>query len=83
MRIPCPFCGERGIAEFAYAGDASRRRPAMEAPQEAWVEYVYLRTNPAGPHREYWYHEAGCRLVLIVERDTRTHAVGAVTAAGS
>jgi sarcosine oxidase subunit delta len=75
MRLPCPFCGERGLEEFAYGGDASVTRPAADAVQQDWVEYVYLRTNPAGRHREYWYHEAGCRLWLTVERDTRTHAI--------
>ena len=38
-------------------------------------DYVYLRDNPAGPHRELWYHAGGCRAWLIVGRDTRTHAI--------
>ena len=75
MRLPCPFCGERGIEEFAYLGDASRMRPPEDADQAAWVDYVYLRDNPAGPHRELWYHASACRQVLTVERDTRTHAI--------
>ena len=24
MRIPCPYCGERGNEEFSYLGDADR-----------------------------------------------------------
>jgi sarcosine oxidase subunit delta len=75
MRLPCPFCGERGLEEFSYGGDASVTRPAADALPQDWVDYVYLRTNPAGPHREYWYHAAGCRLWMTVERDTRTHAI--------
>jgi sarcosine oxidase subunit delta len=75
MRLACPFCGERGMEEFSYAGDASLTRPATDADQAAWVEYVYLRTNPAGLHSEFWYHAAGCRRMLRVERDTRTHDI--------
>lgn len=81
MRIPCPHCGERDASEFTYLGDATKRRPAPDAPFEAMVDYVYLRDNPAGSHREFWYHAAGCHAWLIVTRDTRTHAVGAVESA--
>ncbi len=81
MRIPCPYCGERSLEEFSYRGDASLTRPANggERPTEAWTDYVYIRDNPAGPHREHWFHGGGCRSWLVVERDTRTHAIGAVS----
>ena len=46
---------------------------------QAFHDYVYLRDNPAGPHRELWYHGSGCRAWLVVTRDTRTHAILAVT----
>ena len=77
MRIPCPCCGERGLEEFTYHGDANARRPTDggAAPTEEWVDYVYLRDNPAGQHRELWYHGAGCRLWLVVARDTRDHSI--------
>lgn len=75
MRIPCPFCGSREVGEFVYRGDASPRRPAAD-DEEAFFDYVYLRDNPAGPLREYWYHAQGCRSWIVVERDTRTHAIG-------
>jgi len=77
MRIPCPFCGSRDLQEFAYLGDATGVRPDPAAPDaaQAFHDYVHLRANPAGPHREYWYHAAGCRSWLVVERDTRDHAV--------
>ena len=78
MRIPCPCCGERGVEEFAYLGDATVVRPAPDAPAASWVDYVYLRDNPAGAHNELWYHSAGCHLWLAVTRDTRSHAVLAV-----
>ena len=59
MRIPCPHCGERGHEEFLYLGDAGARRPdgtaeakAGEPASRAWMDYVYLRPNLAGVHRE-------------------------------
>jgi len=77
MRIPCPFCGERESAEFAYLGDASVRRPDPAAPEAAtaFFEAVYLRDNPAGEHAELWYHAFGCRQWLRVTRNTRTHEI--------
>jgi sarcosine oxidase subunit delta len=75
MRLTCPFCGPRGIEEFTYMGDATLQRPATDAEPTAWVDYVYLRQNPAGPHAELWYHTAACRQFLQVNRDTRTHAI--------
>ena len=79
MRIPCPHCGERDVQEFAYLGDAGPRRPdGLSAAIEAMHDYVYLRDNPAGPHRELWQHVAGCRAWLVVTRDTRTHAIETV-----
>ena len=82
MRIPCPHCGERDVQEFAYLGDAGPRRPdGLSTAIEAMHAYVYLRDNPAGPHRELWQHAAGCRAWLVVTRDTRIHAItGAVPA---
>ncbi len=84
MRIPCPYCGERDAQEFSYLGDATVVRPDGTAPDAlgAFHDYVYLRDNPAGPHREYWHHVAGCRSWLIVTRDTRSHEVTAAELAG-
>ena len=83
MRIDCPYCGLRGHDEFAYYGDAAPRRPDPAQPdaEQAFGEYVYLRDNLAGLHRELWYHAQGCQAWLIVERDTRTHAIGRVITA--
>lgn len=69
MLIPCPFCGSRDANEFSYLGDAGvpRDKPNADA--------VYIRPNPMGRHRELWQHLSGCRLWLVVTRDTRTHEV--------
>ncbi|HVX99460.1 MAG TPA: sarcosine oxidase subunit delta [Pseudorhodoplanes sp.] len=82
MRIPCPHCGTRALEEFVYLGDATKRRPdGMGAREDEVFDYVYIRANPAGPHREYWYHAAGCRSWLVVTRNTRTHEIGEVVCA--
>ncbi len=78
MLIRCPWCGERDLSEFYYGGDATLKRPAEDAGPKAWHDYVYLRDNPKGPHRELWQHSAGCREFLVVTRDTLTHAIGDV-----
>ena len=77
MRIPCPFCGPRGNEEFTYLGDASVRRPDLNAPgaTAAFHDYVYLRDNPSWAHQELWYHGGGCRSWMIVTRNTRTHEI--------
>lgn len=74
LLIPCPWCGPRAQVEFTYGG-ATVQRPASDAPVAAWVEFVYLRDNPAGPHDELWLHGAGCRQWFRVRRDTRTHEI--------
>lgn len=84
MRIPCPHCGARDVQEFSYLGAADPQRPdGMDASEAAMTEYVYQRENPAGPHRELWYHAAGCRAWLVVTRDTRTHEISGATPARS
>jgi heterotetrameric sarcosine oxidase delta subunit len=88
MRITCRYCGPRSVSEFVYRGDATVARPnadpsqVLDAPaRQRWVDYVYLRENPAGVHRELWQHTAGCRAWLVVTRDTATHAISGVEAA--
>ncbi len=78
LRINCPWCGPRNEDEFSYGGDASLERPADDASQDDWYDYVYTRDNPAGRHREYWHHVGGCRAWLVVERDTVTHEIFSV-----
>jgi heterotetrameric sarcosine oxidase delta subunit len=75
LLLPCPWCGARNQVEFTYGCDATLRRPAPDAPEAAWVDYVYVRDNPCGPHDERWLHASGCRRWFVVRRDTRTHAV--------
>jgi methylglutamate dehydrogenase subunit B len=77
MRIPCPHCGTRDLREFSYLGDAKPARPDPNSLNaiDRFNTYVYVRDNPLGQHSELWYHSAGCQAWLVVERDTRTHAI--------
>ena len=78
MIINHPHLGPRDAAEFTILGDAGLlKRPDWQADDadDAFYNYLYLRDNPAGLHRELWFHEYGDRSWLIVTRDTVTHAV--------
>ena len=78
MLIDHPLLGPRDAAEFTVKGDASLiDRPNWEADDAAehFIDYLYLRDNPAGEHRELWYHEQGDRSWLVVTRNTLTHEV--------
>lgn len=78
MLIPHPLLGPRDAQEFTYLGDARliERPDGMgEDALAAFNDYVYLRDNPAGLHRELWFHEQGDRSWLIVTRDTVTHRI--------
>ncbi len=78
MIINHPHLGPRDASEFTILGDASLiNRPDWQAgdADDAFYNYQYLRDNPAGLHRELWFHEQGDRSWLLVTRDTVTHAV--------
>ena len=83
MLIPCPICGPRDHGEFIYGGDATVARPDIaDRDPTHWAAYVYDRENPRGAHREYWHHVHGCRLFMVVTRDTATHDVSEATLVG-
>ncbi len=78
MIIEHPLLGPRDAAEFTYLGDAAMiHRPDWQAEDALaqFTTYGYLRDNPAGPHRELWFHEQGDRSWLVVTRDTTTHEI--------
>lgn len=81
MIINHPLLGPRDAAEFVYLGDANLiNRPDPEGADapDKFYEYMYLRDNPAGEHRELWYHEQGDRSWLVITRNTVTHAISKV-----
>lgn len=80
--IPCPHCGPRNASEFAYRGESKARPdPATAGPGE-WRDYLYNHANPAGWTTEGWYHRAGCRRFIQVERHSLTNQVRAARPAG-
>src|SRR5215469_12375551 len=82
MLIECPWCGPRGHVEFTYAGDATIQRPAPDAGEAAFADYVYLRDNRRGPHSELWHHTGGCRRFVEVQRNSLTHEITGTSAPG-
>ncbi len=78
MIIPHPHLGCRDSSEFVYKGDADlifRPKKDINTSQLEFHNYLYLCNNPAGEHRELWYHEQGDRSWLVVTRDTLTHEI--------
>ena len=78
MIINHPILGPRDASEFVYLGDASLiNRPHKDEAnaQEKFYQYLYLRENVAGVHKELWYHEQGDRSWLVVTRNTNTHEI--------
>ncbi|MAB87116.1 MAG: sarcosine oxidase subunit delta [Rhodobacteraceae bacterium] len=76
MNIPCPFCGPRNEAEFAFGGPVKPHRPDPNAVSEVeWTQYITTVPNPLGPVEERWWHVKGCGTWLTIWRDTRTHDI--------
>ncbi len=78
MIIHHPLLGPRDAQEFTFLGAATLiERPDWQAEdaQEQFHDYLHLRDNPAGEHRELWFHETGDRSWLVVTRNTLTHEI--------
>lgn len=73
FEIDCPNCGRRSYHEYSFGGEL--RPYDRDADPETDFESVWLRENVAGPQRERWFHYAGCRRWLTLERDTRTNEI--------
>lgn len=72
LLITCPYCGPRAESEFSYGGEAHIARPldTDALTDEQWGDYLFMRKNPKGQHREQWMHAAGCRRWFNAERNT-------------
>ena len=83
MIINHPLLGPRNATEFVYLGDAALidRPDGKTADIEMLHNYLHLRDNPAGHHRELWYHEHGDRSWVVVTRNTVTHEITEVALA--
>ncbi len=85
LLISCPFCGARAETEFSYGGEAGIQRPQdPDALSDAeWADYLFMRKNPRGIHRELWNHAQGCRRWFEAERDTASYTITATRTLGS
>ena len=75
--IECPWCGERDESEFNCVGEAHIARPleTEKMNDQDWADYLFMRSNPKGLHREQWLHAAGCRRYFNAERDTVSYRI--------
>ena len=72
--ITCPICGKRNAYEFRFGNEERGPRPSGDGvtPRE-WCDYVHMRSNVAGPQKEWWVHKDGCGAWFTIWRDTRTN----------
>ena len=79
LLIDCPYCGQRPELEFTYGGEAHVVRPPDPAAvsDEAWADFLYMRTNPRGVHAERWRHVHGCARFFNALRDTGSDMIRA------
>ena len=73
--LTCPNCGARNVSEFRNGGETNKRPDVNTTTSDAWADYLYMRSNPNGVIREWWYHRAGCGCWFIAERHTKTHDI--------
>ena len=77
LLIECPWCGPRDEIEFSCGGEAHRVRPSDPSTlsDAEWAEFLFMRSNPKGVHKERWVHTHGCRRWFNLERDTVTYRI--------
>jgi sarcosine oxidase subunit delta len=74
LLIDCPYCGKRPEIEFTHGGQAHISRPERptELDDQAWADFLYMRSNLKGPFAERWRHTRGCGRFFNALRDTTT-----------
>lgn len=75
FRIPCPHCGPRNRTEFHHVGERSSRPDPRSTTPGEWRSYLYGQRNFADWTTETWYHGAGCRRFVTVDRHTATNEI--------
>ncbi len=83
--IDCPYCGKRPEIEFSYAGQAHLVRPRDPSTldDQAWAQFLYMRTNTRGLHAERWRHARGCGRFFNALRDTTSDRFAATYLIGT
>jgi sarcosine oxidase subunit delta len=84
LLIDCPYCGKRPEIEFTYGGQAHLVRPAQpgELDDQAWADFLYMRTNTKGVYAERWRHAHGCGRFFNAVRDTTTDHISVTYKSG-
>lgn len=75
FRIPCPHCGPRNRTEFRHVGERKSRPDPTSTTPARWRDYLYGQRNLADWTAETWYHTAGCRMFVTVERHTMSNEI--------
>ena len=74
LRIRCPHCGVRAVEEFSY-GEIPFTPDTVTDSDARDVDRAFMHTNAEGVVTERWFHTAGCRRWMTVQRDTRTNEI--------
>lgn len=72
LRIRCPHCGVRAVEEFIH-GEIPATPETLTDADARDVDRAFMHTNAEGVVTERWFHAAGCRRWMTVQRDTRTN----------
>src|SRR5271167_4269701 len=74
LLIACPYYGNRPEIEFSYGGEAHLLRAKQPAllDDQAWTDFLYMRSNTKGVYAERWRHARGCGRYFNALRDTTT-----------
>jgi len=85
LTIPCPWCGERGEAEFRWGGEAIQNRPSdwKAVTEQEWAAYLFEEPDMRGRVYERWVHVHGCREWFHLMRDSVTNEILGTRAMGS
>ena len=75
LLIDCPWCGPREETEFSCGGEAHIARPLDPdaLTDEQWGDYLFMRKNPRGAHREQWCTRTAAGGGSMCRRDTVTY----------
>jgi len=73
--IDCPTCGRRPVDEYSFGGELRGVPDTITDPISRDVDYAWMYDNVDGLTSERWFHAAGCRRWLTLDRDTATDSV--------
>lgn len=68
--LDCARCGRRPLDEFVFGGERRTTSSTIQDLDARDFDEVWILDNPSGIAAERWFHAAGCRRWLTVQRDT-------------